>query len=727
MAKLRTAASPRPRWKRYLINTLKFGLYGGLVGLIALVVAVAVAMSELPSYQELVRRDDLGQMIRVRAADGSVMVSLGPSFGEWLTYDEIPDIMKQAMVSVEDKRFRTHIGVDPLGMARALKVRVSKGRWTQGGSTITQQLARNIFLTNSRTFGRKIREAILALAIERRFSKNQILEFYLNRVYFGGGAYGIDAASRRFFGHSADTLSLSEAAIIAGLVKAPSNYAPTADAEAARQRASVVIGLMLEAGKISAADAAAAHPADVQLIPTPRQNSVRYFTDWVLPQLDTLINDSVKPIEVWTTLDPNMQRLADLAIAANTPAGAQGALVSLDRDGAVRAMVGGRDYVQSIYNRATQANRQPGSAFKLFVYLAALEAGYKPTDVVADAPITINGWTPRNNSRTYSGDVTLREAFSRSLNSVSVRLGQEVGFRTVANIAQRFGITTPVVTHPSMALGSSDVRLIDMTRAFAAVGRKGIAVVPYGIKRVTTSKGELLFQHEDDGSRALVAPYVAAEMTDLLQSAVMTGTGTAAQIGRPVAGKTGTTTLNKDGWFLGFSSGLTTGVWMGRDDAKVVPGLQGGRAPARAFHDFMVRAVANRPVEHFDTEVPVPDWLAEPDEEAWYGEPDNVQFVDPDGNPIAPGDRFSPPGDDEVARPPRDDEDRPQPDDELDQDWIDRATGRERPPPPPKRDPAIAPKREPTTRRQQSTTPPPSAPRASAGDAVDKRSLRAQP
>jgi penicillin-binding protein 1A len=727
MAKDRSAATPRPRWKRYLINSLKVGLYGGLVCLIALVVAVAVAMSSLPSYQELVRRDDLGQMIRVRAADGSVMVSLGPSFGEWLTYDEIPDIMKQAMVSVEDKRFRTHIGVDPLGMARAVKVRVSKGRWTQGGSTITQQLARNIFLTNSRTFGRKIREAILALALERRFTKNQILELYLNRVYFGGGAYGIDAASRRFFGHSADTLNLSEAAIIAGLVKAPSNYAPTADAEAARQRATVVIALMRESGKISADQAAAARPADVKLVPTPKQNSVRYFTDWVLPQLDTLIDESVKPIEVWTTLDPNMQRVADQAIAANTPAGAQGALVALDRDGAVRAMVGGRDYVQSIYNRATQANRQPGSSFKLFVYLAALEAGYKPTDTIPDAPITINGWTPRNNSRKYSGDVTLREAFARSINTVSVRLGQEVGFRTVANIAQRFGITTPVVTHPSMALGSSEVRLIDMTRAYAAVARKGVSVVPYGIKRVTTAKGELLFQHQDDDSRALVAPYVAAEMTDLLQSAVMTGTGTAAQIGRPVAGKTGTTTSNKDGWFLGFSSGLTTGVWMGRDDAKVIPGLQGGRAPARAFHDFMVRAVANRPVEHFDTEVPVPDWLAEPDEEAWYGEPDNVQFVDPDGNPIAPGDRFSPPGDQE-ATPPREEEDEPRPDDRLDQDWIDRATGRERPPPPPRRDPAILPKREPTSRRQQSTIPPPSEPRASgAGDSMDKRPVRAQP
>src|SRR4051812_19179640 len=264
-------ASPPSRVRRTLITLLKVGLYGGLLGLVALVVAVGVAMSSLPSYQELVRRDDLGQMIRVRAADGSVLVSLGPSFGEWLGYDQIPDIMKDAMVAVEDKRFRSHIGVDPIGLARAAKVRVSKGRWTQGGSTITQQLARNIFLTNSRTFGRKMREGVLALALERRFSKNQTLELYLNRVYFGGGAYGIDAASRRFFGHSAKTLSLSEAAIIAGLVKAPSNYAPSADAEAARSRAAVVIQVMRENGTITAEQAASAEPANVQIVPSPKQ------------------------------------------------------------------------------------------------------------------------------------------------------------------------------------------------------------------------------------------------------------------------------------------------------------------------------------------------------------------------------------------------------------------------------------------------------------------------
>ena len=668
---------------RGLIGAFKIGLYAGIVGLIALVVAVGIAMSSLPSYQELVRRDDLGQMIRIRSADGTVLVSLGPSFGEWLSYSEIPPIMRNAMIAVEDRRFRSHPGVDPVGFARAVKVRWDRGRWTQGGSTITQQLARNIFLTNTRTFGRKIREAILALALERRFSKDQILELYLNRVYFGGGAYGIDAASRRFFGHSAQSLSVSEAAIIAGLVKAPSNYSPTADAEAAKGRAGIVLGLMREQGYVSAAEAAEAEPADVRLVPTPKQNSVRYFTDWVLPQLDTLIDETVQPIDVWTTLDLGMQRSGDQAINANTPAGAQGALVSLDRDGAIRAMVGGKDYVASLYNRATQSTRQPGSAFKLFVYLAALEAGHRPDETVVDSPITINGWTPRNNDRQHRGPVTIRDAFAYSINTVSAKLGQEVGFRTVADMAQRFGITTEVNTHPSMVLGTSDVRLIDITRAFAGVARKGIAVVPYGIRRVTTADGEVLYQHEADEGRTLVAPWVAAQMTDLLQTAVATGTGRAAQIERPVAGKTGTTSANKDGWFIGFSSGITTGVWMGRDDAKPIPGLQGGRAPAMAFHDHMTRIVAARPVEEFETKVTLPNWETDGEEGNWSGEPDDFLMVDPDGNPILDGgDRTN--REDVTVREPRR---APEPDapegQQLDEEWLDRVTRR----PPPPRDP----------------------------------------
>ncbi|HEX5181899.1 MAG TPA: PBP1A family penicillin-binding protein [Allosphingosinicella sp.] len=683
--------SSRSPFKRTLVTILKIGLYGLIVGVIAVVVAVAVAMTQLPKFDELQSRAHLGQQVQIHAADGSVIVSVGPIIGDWLPYDQIPQVMKDAIVSVEDKRFRHHIGVDPIGILRALDVRATKGHWTQGGSTITQQLARNIFLTNRRTFARKIREGILALALERRFTKDQILELYLNREYFGGGAYGIDAASRRFFGHSARTLTLPEAAIIAGLLKAPSNYSPTADVDAAKARAAVVIQVMRENGAITPEQAAQAQPANVQVAPVQKQNSVRYFTDWVLSQLDTLIDVQGQPIDVWTTLDPNMQKLADQVINADAPDGAQGALVAIERDGAVRAMVGGKDYVNSIYNRATEAQRQPGSSFKLFVYLSALEAGHKPDDMVETA-FSLGGWSPRNEGHVLPPTIGLRQAFAESINTVSARLGQEVGYGTVSDMAQRLGITSKIGSNPAITLGSSEVRLIDMTRAYAVIANKGVAVVPYGIKRVTTAKGELVYQHQAPDSRVLVSPWVAAEMTDLMQTAVLSGTGRAAQIGRPVAGKTGTTTLNKDGWFLGFSSGLTTGIWMGRDDSKPVPGLQGGRAPARAFHDFMIRAVANRPVENFDVQVKVPDWQEEPDNEAWFGGPDNGQFVDENGNPLPPDQQPQPQGPlaDQPAPapqrgpapPPRADEmdgNGPPPNQRLDQQWLDRAIGRDRP------------------------------------------------
>ena len=621
-----------------MTSALKGLAYGALLAVLALVIAVAVATAYLPSYEQLTKRNDLGQMIRVRAANGQVLLQLGPSFGRWLSYDQIPPEMRAAIISTEDRRFRSHIGVDPIGIARSIEVRISSGHWRQGGSTITQQLARNIFLTNNRTFVRKVKEGVLALALERKFTKDQILELYLNRVYFGGGAYGIDAASRKFFGHGADHLSLGEAAIIAGLVKAPSNYSPTADVEAARDRSGVVLETMAKNGFITPEQAAQANPAQVRIQQTTSNNSVRYFTDWALPQLDTLIDQTTDPIDVWTTLDPGMQAAADKAIRANAPDGAQGGLVSIDRDGAVRALVGGKDYVSSIYDRATQAERQPGSAFKLFVYLSALESGMKPTDTIVDEPVTIDGWSPRNSERTNLGPVTLREAFSRSINTVSAKIGAQVGFSTIADMARRFGITTPISTYPSMVLGSSDVRLIEMTRAFASVANNGVAVTPYGIRRVVTADGRLLYQRDSDEGRVLVAPWVAAEMTDLLQSAVLSGTGRAAQIGRPVAGKTGTTTSNKDGWFIGFSSGLTTGVWMGRDDAKPVPGLQGGTAPARAFHDFMSVAVANRPVEQFQTQVPMPDWQLTPEEEMYGDQPvdmnDMGSMVDENGMPL---------------------------------------------------------------------------------------------
>ena len=687
--------------------------YAALLSILALVVAVAVAVAYLPGYGELTKRNDLGQMIRVRAANGQVLVSLGPSFGQWLTYDQIPAEMRAAMISTEDRRYRSHIGVDPIGIGRAIASALAKGHRVSATSTITQQLARNIFLTNNRSFGRKIKEAILALALERKFSKDQILELYLNRVYFGGGAYGIDAASRKFFGHGADHLSLGEAAIIAGLVKAPSNYSPTADIEAARSRSGVVLQTMVKNGFITPDTAAQVDPASVRIQQTVNQNSVRYFTDWALPQLDTLIDQTKDPIDGWTTLDPAMQVAADRAVRANAPDGAQGALVAIDRDGAVRAMVGGKDYVSSIYHRATQAQRQPGSAFKLFVYLAALESGMKPTDTIVDEPVTIDGWSPRNAERENLGPVTLREAFSRSLNTVSAKIGAQVGFSTIADMARRFGITSPIATYPSMVLGTSDVRLIDMARAFASVANKGVAVTPYGIRRVVTADGRMLYQHEGDEGRVLVAPWVAAEMTDLLQSAVLSGTGRAAQIGRPVAGKTGTTTLNKDGWFIGFSSGLTTGVWMGRDDARPVGGLQGGTAPARAFHDFMSTAVAGRPVEQFETQVPMPDWQLTPEEEMYGDQPVDANgmqpMVDENGMPLGtpPPDQGSPQPQ-PVVRPDGTGEPSQQ---ELDQAFPPQQQPRQpgyaqpqpRQPPPPPRQPESTPPSDPSQPRPYST------------------------
>ncbi len=639
-AAVRSADVPRSKKSLAWLWLRRLTIWGGalaLLGAIGVGTSVYFAARAMPSYSALMSSEN-GQTILVRARDGSEIVSLGPSYGQWLTADEIPQVMKDAMVSVEDRRFYSHFGIDVLGIARAIFVSVRDDTGPRATSTITQQLARNVFLNSNRTMDRKLREAVLAMALEWNFSKEQILELYLNKVYFGGGAYGVDSASRKFFSHSARELSLEEAAIIAGLVKAPSRYSPTADIDAAVGRANVVIGQMVRYGGLDPARASTVDVSAVNLRQELGQNSIRYFTDWVLPQLDLLLpNDTFEPIEVWTTIDVGMQAAATTAIQSNVPDGAQGALVSLDRDGAILAMVGGTDYISSNYNRATTSVRQPGSAWKLFVYLSALEAGYTPSSGVRDIPVTIDGWSPRNSNGSFSGEIDVRTAFAYSVNTVAAQLGNEVGFSNVASMARRFGITTPISTYPAMVLGSSEVRVIDMTRAFAAVSARGQSVEPYGILRVTTPDGEEIYRHEQSRAYTLVPDYVAAGITDLLQTTVNTGTGRAAQIGRPVAGKTGTTSDNKDGWFLGFSSGITTGVWMGRDDNSRVPGLSGGAAPARAFAAYMRYAVRDRPVEEFDTDLQLPDWQLEPDDEFYYGEPGNYFYIDEQGNLIEPG------------------------------------------------------------------------------------------
>ncbi len=693
------ATPPRTGWRLWLRRALIGGGALALIALFAVGISVVFAARSLPSYDEM-KSSQNGQMIVVRARDGTELVALGPSYGKWLPADQIPQVMKDAMISVEDRRFNRHFGIDPYGLARALYVSLRDQRGARATSTITQQLARNVFLNNNRTVTRKLREGILALALEAKFSKAQILELYLNKVYFGGGAYGVDSASRKFFGHPGTTLSLPEAAIIAGLVKAPSRYSPTADAGAGIARAKVVLATMQDTGAISAEEAATADLGAVKLAAEEGQNSVRYFTDWALPQLDVLLGASnTEPIEVWTTLDIGMQRAATASIQANVPGVAQGALVSLDRDGAVMAMVGGTDYVRSNYNRATAAVRQPGSAWKLFVYLAALESGYTPNDTVTDAPVTIDGWSPRNSGGTYAGKIDVRTAFAYSKNTVAAQLGNEVGYSSVAGMARRFGITTPINTHPSMVLGTSEVRLLDMTRAFAAVSAKGTAIEPFGILKVTNTEGGVLYEHKSIVGAQLVPAYVAAGITDLLQTAVNIGTGRAAQIGRPVAGKTGTTTSNKDGWFLGFSSGITTGVWMGRDDDKPIPGLQGGTAPARAFAAYMRFAVAKRPVEQFDTALQLPEWQLEPDDEASFANPNDYYYIDDQGNLVdprrvdeapapPPGEQGGEPGLVPVGPPPA-----------AGDEFLDQATGANRPgEPPPERPRPMSQKPPPTPR-----------------------------
>ena len=672
------SAKPAPTGiRRFFRRLFVWGLSLGVIGALSLFVAVLLAARDLPDF-EAIKTTQTEQMIVVRARDGTQLVSLGPSYGKWLSHSQIPQVMKDAMLSVEDKRYYNHIGIDPVGLARSFWVRFQEGRFKQGGSTITQQLARTVFLNNSRTFGRKLREGVLALALEWKFSKAQILELYLNKVYFGGGAYGVDSASRKFFGHPATTMSLPEAAIVAGLVKAPSNYAPTADPEAAVGRGGVVLGLMVDNGKVTAAQAAQIDLKSITFAREAGQNSVRYFTDWALPQLDMLLGDTDQPIEVWTTLDVKLQSAAADAIQRNVPGGAQGALVSMDRDGAVLALVGGTDYVTSNYNRAVNAVRQPGSAWKLFVYLAALEAGYTPNAEVIDEPVTIEGWSPRNSGGGFAGKIDVRTAFAYSKNTVAAQLGQEVGFSSVAGMAKRLGITTPITTVPSMVLGTNEVRLIDMTRAFATVSAKGRSIVPYGIVKVTTTDGKVLYQRERKEGDVLVPAHVAAGITDMLQSAVSVGTGKAAQIGRPVAGKTGTTTANKDGWFLGFSSGVTTGVWMGRDDDRPVTGLQGGAAPARAFASYMKIAVAGRPVEKFETDTTLPAWQLEPDDEVLLsGSPDDYRYVDEQGNLVEP---LEQPGND--RRGPVDNEGLVpvQPPPAANEEFLDEATGKVKPP-----------------------------------------------
>ena len=433
-------------------------------------------------------------------------------------------------------------------------------------------------------------------------------------------------------------MDLEQSAIIAGLVKAPSRYAPTADPERARGRARIVIGTMQDSGAITAAEAAAADVSSVRFVVDRNQGDVRYFTDWVLTQLETLTDEAVEPLDVTTSLNPRHQAAAEAAAQAQQIGGTQIAILGMRKDGAVTAMVGGRDYATSIYNRAVVARRQPGSSWKIFDYLVALEDGMTPDSRVVDEPIRIGNWSPRNSNGRYLGAMTMKQAFALSVNTVAVRLAQKFGFDSVAAMARRFGITTPISTQPAMALGASEATLLEMTSAYASIAGGGVEARPWAIQSITTASGRTLYNREPETPRILVAPFVAQHMTSMMRAAVETGTGRAAQIGRELAGKTGTTSSNKDGWFIGFTPDLVAGVWMGRDDAKTVPGLAGGQAPARVFAAFMSRALTGVAPTPLDDKVSVPDYaVTEPDSEAYGLAPGSELFNEGGATPTDPG------------------------------------------------------------------------------------------
>ena len=540
-------------------------------------------------------------VVSILAADGSVLVRRGDYYGEPVTPDTLPPHLIQAILATEDRRFFGHPGVDLIGVTRAAVTNMIAGRVVAGGSTITQQLAKNLFLGRERTMKRKVQELMLAFWLERKFTKQQILTVYLNRVYMGGGAYGVDAAARHYFGKPAAALNLFEAAVLAGLLKAPSRDNPLSDPQRAAARGRVVLANMVEAGYLGAEAAAAAGKAPLQVAPPGgTAQELGYFTDWVLAQLDDYVGVAAQDLVVETTLDPRVQSVAERSLEAGLETGAakgvgQGAVVTLSPDGAVRGMVGGRDYRRSPFNRATQALRQPGSAFKMFVFLAGIEAGMRPGDSVVDQPVTVGGWSPRNYGGEYRGRITLREAAARSSNSVAVQIAERVGRGRVIDAARRLGVTAPLAPDPSLALGSNEVTLLEMAGAFAVLANDGVAVWPYAIERVRTGGGEVLYRRQGAGPGRVVARQDVALMNDLLGAAVSWGTARRARLDRPAAGKTGTTSDNRDAWFIGYTAELVTAVWVGNDDGKPMDGVAGGSIPAGIWHEAMRDALAGQP------------------------------------------------------------------------------------------------------------------------------------
>ncbi len=571
----------------------------GTLGVAAMMVYYTIA---LPDPLTL-RHKERAPVIRILANDGSVLAERGTAH-DFMPIDMLPKLVTDAVVATEDRRFYEHWGVDPAGMARAFFANLRAGRFAQGGSTLTQQLAKNLFLTHDRTLGRKVEELLLALWLEMKLTKPEILELYLNRVYFGTGAYGIESAAQRYFEKSARALTLPEAAVIAGLLKAPSKYAPTSSPGAARARGRSVLGKMLDARYISEADERRATAERVKFADakaTKEPNGVEYAVDYVLERMPALLGAGHAEVVVETTIDAALQKRAHAIVSKKLEEQgdkletSQAAVVVLDIDGGIRALVGGRSYADSQYNRAVKARRQPGSAFKPFVYLAALESGSTPETVVYDLPLSIEGWTPRNTTGRYQGAMPLRRALAESVNTVAARLQFDIGARRITDAARRLGVKSELREDPSLALGTSEVTLLELTGAYGVFANGGSAIVPHVIRRVRMSSGRVLFAQGATRTEQVVAPLHVGAMNDMLNSALTGGTGRrAALVRHPAAGKTGTTSDFRDAVFVGYTAHFVAGVWSGNDNGKPMNKVMGGGLPAEIWREVMVHAHAGK-------------------------------------------------------------------------------------------------------------------------------------
>ncbi len=557
--------------------------------------------AHLPPIQslEIPKRPPSIQLVGI---NGRVLTTRGEGGGAVLTLKELPPYLPNAFIAIEDRRFYQHYGIDPVGIARAMLVNIRHGM-SQGGSTLTQQLAKNLFLTQERTLSRKVQELVLAFWLERKFSKAEILELYLNRVYFGAGAYGIEAASQRYFGKSARQVTLSEAAMLAGLVKSPSRLAPTRNPDGAERRAQTVLLAMADAKLINdnLAKIAIAHPGLV--VPQAGAGSVNYVADWIMDVLDDLIGRVDEDIVIETSIDPVLQAAAEKALVDELAQKggkfgvSQGAVVTMTPDGTVRALVGGKDYTESQFNRAVSAKRQPGSAFKPFVYLTAIERGLTLETLREDKPLQVKGWKPENYTREYFGNVTLTQALAMSLNTVSVRLTMEFGPTAVTKTAYRLGIASKLEPNASIALGTSEVSVIELVGAYAAFANGGLAATPHVVERVRTADGTVLYKRTPEGLCRVIDGRYVAMMNEMMRETLQTGTARKADLpGWQAAGKTGTSQDFRDAWFIAYTSQYVTGVWLGNDDGSPTHKTTGSGLPVEIWSKVMKTAHQGVPV-----------------------------------------------------------------------------------------------------------------------------------